>query len=102
MLRGVDRIINGNAEQARFAVEPKAVLGIQAARVTPRYAPVSRVRQLMKEKELEEVEAGASADAGSSIRRMFTPEKGEGAKMLDGSADEIAAKIAEILKEKRG
>jgi electron transfer flavoprotein beta subunit len=88
---------------ARFVVEPKVVLGVQAARQTPRYAPVSRVRQIMKEAQLEEVEAQpVDVVVGSSVRRMFTPEKGEGAKMLEGSADEVAAKIAEILQQKRG
>jgi electron transfer flavoprotein beta subunit len=88
---------------ARFEVEPRVVLGVQAARQTPRYAPVSRVRQMMKDAQIEEVEALAvDVVVGSSVRRMFTPEKGEGAKMLEGSADEVAAKIAEILEEKRG
>ena len=88
---------------ARFEVTSKAVLGVQAARQTPRYAPVSRVRQIMKEAQLEEVEAEAvDVVVGSSVRRMFTPEKGKGAEMLSGSAEEIAAKIAGLLKEKRG
>jgi len=88
---------------ARFEVAPKVVLGIQAARQTPRYAPVSRVRQIMKEKELEEVEASdADVGIGSTVRRMYTPEKGEGAEMIEGSAEEVAEKIASILQDKRG
>jgi len=87
---------------AKYAVTPKVVLGVQAARQTPRYAPVSRVRQIMKEAELAELEADAAdTPAGSIVRRMFTPEKGEGAQMLEGSAEEVAAKIAEVLQEKR-
>ena len=87
---------------ARYEVVPKVVLGIQAARQTPRYAPVSRVRQIMKEAELEEVEVSdAEVDAGSTVRRMYTPEKGEGAEMLDGSAEDVAARIAGLLNEKR-
>ena len=88
---------------ARFEVSPKVVLGVQAARQTPRYAPVSRVRQIMRETKLEEIEVDTGdVSAGSTVRRMFTPEKGEGAKMLDGSAEEAAEKIAAILNEKRG
>lgn len=90
---------------ARFQVAPKVVLGVQSARQTPRYAPVSRVRQIMKEAQLDEVEVDAgdlaSAGAGSTVRRMFLPEKGEGARMLEGSADEVASRIVEILKDKR-
>jgi electron transfer flavoprotein beta subunit len=89
--------------EAGFEVAPRVVLGVQAARQTPRYAPVSRVRQIMKEAELEEVEAEAvDVTGGVRVRRMYTPEKGEGAEMLAGSADEIAGKIAGILKDKRG
>jgi electron transfer flavoprotein beta subunit len=87
---------------AAFEVTPKVLLGVQAARQTPRYAPVSRVRQIMKEAELEEIEVEAEPVASSIVRRMYTPEKGEGAEMLDGSADEIAAKIAALLKGKKG
>ena len=43
---------------AAYEASGKLVLGVQAAREAPRYAPVSRVRQIMKETELEEVEAG--------------------------------------------
>ncbi len=87
---------------ARFEVTPKVVLGVQSARQAPRYAPVSRVRQIMREAELEEIEADAAGlFPGSTVRRMFTPQKGEGAKMLEGSTEEIAGQIADILNEKR-
>ena len=87
---------------AEYEAEPKLLLGIQAARETPRYAPVSRVRQLMKKAKLEEVEAGdVGGEGGVSIRRMYRPEKGEGAEMLKGTAEEVAGKIAELLKKKR-
>ncbi len=87
---------------AQFETEPKVVLGIQAARVIPRYAPVSRVRQLMKEAELDEVEASdIDLGSGTSVRRMYTPTRGEGAEMLEGDAEEIASRIADIINEKR-
>ena len=84
-----------------FEVTLPAVLGIQAARETPRYAPVSRVRQAMRSTSLEEVAAGdVSVTVGSSVRRMFKPETGAGAEMLEGSAEEIADKIVNLLREK--
>ncbi len=86
---------------AEFEVDLPAVLGVQAARQTPRYAPVSRVRQVMRQAEIEEVEASnTEAEVGSSIRRMFKPEKGAGAQMLEGSPEEIAEQIIKILQEK--
>lgn len=104
------RISNGKAEvhkeysggiMAEFEVQMPAVLGIQAARETPRYAPVSRVRQAMKQSSIEEVQAGvASAGSGSSVRRMFKPVGGAGAEMLEGSTEEIAAKIADVIRER--
>lgn len=88
---------------ARFEVDGKAVFGVQAARETPRYAPVSRVRQIMKERSLDEIEV--EADAGSaapSVRRMYAPEGGERAEMIEGSTEEVAERIAAILRERRG
>ena len=92
----------GGGVLAQFEAEPKVLLGIQAARETPRYAPVSRVRQIMREAELEEIEAGElDLEVGSTVRRMFTPERGEGAEMLEGAAEEVAERIAEIVNQKR-
>ncbi|MDZ7267489.1 MAG: electron transfer flavoprotein subunit beta/FixA family protein [candidate division KSB1 bacterium] len=86
---------------AEFEVDLPAVLGIQAARETPRYVAVSRVRQVQKEATLEEVEAGDTAvAAGSSVRRMMKPEKGSRAEMIEGSPEEIADKIVALMKEK--
>jgi electron transfer flavoprotein beta subunit len=86
---------------AEFEVDLPAVLGIQAARETPRYVAVSRVRQVTKEAKLEEVEAGdITFDVGSSIRRMMKPEKGSRAEMIEGCPEEIAEKILELLKAK--
>ncbi|GIT73287.1 MAG: hypothetical protein Ct9H300mP28_31010 [Pseudomonadota bacterium] len=39
---------------AAFDVQMPAVLGIQAARQTPRYAPVSKVRQIQESASIEE------------------------------------------------
>ena len=34
------------------------------------------------------------------VRRMFVPDRGEGAEMIDGSPAEIAGRIAAIVKER--
>jgi electron transfer flavoprotein beta subunit len=86
---------------AEFEVDLPAVLGIQAARETPRYVAVSRVRQATKEGTLEEIEAGDIAvDTGSIVRRIMKPEKGMRAEMIEGSPQEIADKIIVLMKEK--
>ncbi len=87
---------------ARFEAEPPLVLGVQSARATPRYAPVSRVRQMMKEAELEQIEVDVDGEVRSSVRKMFPPESGERAEMLDGEAEEVAGRILELINEKRG
>ena len=86
---------------AELEVDLPAVLGIQAARETPRYAPVSRVRQMMKKTKIEEIEApSVEAVVGSTVSRLFKPEKGGHAEMISGSPEEVAEKIASILKER--
>jgi electron transfer flavoprotein beta subunit len=86
---------------AELEVDLPAVLGIQAARETPRYVAVSRVRQVQKEATLEEAEAGdITVEVGSRVRRILKPEKGTRAVMIDGSAEDIAARIIELMKAK--
>ncbi len=85
---------------ATFEVDLPAVLGVQASRAIPRYAPVSRVRQAMKTAHIEEIEATTPAGAGISVRRMFKPESTERAEMLEGDTDEIVDRIIEILRER--
>ncbi len=81
---------------AAFDVQTPAVLGIQAARQTPRYAPVSKVRQIQQSASIEEKSLNDSTDfAQSEVTSMAPPVKTGGAKML-GSVDELV----ELLKEK--
>ena len=81
---------------ASFDVQVPAVLGIQAARQTPRYAPVSKVRQIQESASIEEKSLnGASETVKSEVTSMAPPTKTGGAKML-GSVDELV----ELLKEK--
>lgn len=91
----------GGGMIAEFEVTLPAVFGIQAAKETPRYVPVARVRRAMRSTELEEIPAGdVGVWSGSSVSRMFKPKSGGGAEMLSGSAEDIAGKLAEIIKSK--
>lgn len=85
---------------AELDVHTPAVLGVQAARAVPRYAPVSKVRQAMQTSTIEEVDADAAAGTGVTVRRLFAPEAGGHAEMLSGGADAVAERLVEILKER--
>lgn len=91
----------GGGIVAEFEASTPIALGIQAARETPRYVPVAKVRRASKDSTIEEVAAGdLGVDAGSSVSKMYKPVSGGGAEMLDGSADDQAGKIMEVLTQK--
>jgi electron transfer flavoprotein beta subunit len=77
-----------------------AVLGVQAAAQPPRYASITVVRQAMKEREIEEASAAAAATAGLTVRRLAAPEATGHAEMLGGSADDVAGRIVELIRER--
>jgi len=85
---------------AEFDVSFPAVLGVQAARAVPRYAPVSKVRQAMQSATLEEVEAAEGKGSGTRVRRLYAPPATGHAEMLTGKADEVAERLAEIFRER--
>ncbi len=85
---------------AEIEVDLPAVLGIQAAKQPPRYAPVSRVRQVMRTARIEEVEPSAAADAGVEVRRLFKPEGGRQAEIIEGSPEEVADRLVALFREK--
>tara|TARA_Y100000034_G_scaffold27858_1_gene33456 strand:+ start:985 stop:1731 length:747 start_codon:yes stop_codon:yes gene_type:complete len=75
---------------AEFEVDLPAVLGIQAAKQAPRYAPVSKIKQVQETAVIEEITIGdLGTGAGSSVASMAPPEKGVGAEMLDDVEDLI-------------
>ena len=75
-----------------------AVLGIQAAEQPPRYVAISKIRQAMKTASIDEMAVGDLDESGApAVDRMYQPETGDRAEMLDGDEDEIAEQIIEIL-----
>ena len=75
---------------AEFEVDLPAVLGIQAAGQTPRYAPVSKVRQVQETATIETVPAADGNGSGLTVVEMRPPETGEGAQMLEGAEEVLA------------
>ncbi len=91
----------GGGMVAEFEAATPVALGIQAARETPRYVPVAKVRRASRDANIEEIAAGdLGVDAGSTVAKMYKPETGAGAEMIDGSAEDQASKIVEILTQK--
>ena len=89
------------AALAKMDVKLPALLGILSADEPPRYVPVSRIRAAMKTAKIEEQEVEVAAAASPvAIERLYHPAAGERAEILGGSAEEVAAKIVNILKEK--
>ncbi|MBN2294777.1 MAG: hypothetical protein JXM70_20275 [Pirellulales bacterium] len=89
------------AVKARMEVRLPAVLGVLAANEPPRYVPVSRIRAATKSTEFEERETAAEMlDQEITITRIYAPEVGERAEMLEGSESEVAERITEILLER--
>jgi electron transfer flavoprotein beta subunit len=85
---------------AEMEVALPAVLGIQAADEPPRYVPISKIRQAMKAATIEEqMAAELDPSGGPTVGRMFEPEVGERATMIEGDEEEIAVRLIEIFKE---
>lgn len=85
---------------AEMEVALPAVLGIQAAESPPRYVAISKVRQAMKSVTIDE-QAPQELDlsGGPTITRMYQPESGERATMIEGDIDQIAGKLIDLLRE---
>jgi electron transfer flavoprotein beta subunit len=82
-------------------VDTPAVLTIQTGINQPRYATLRAIK-LAEQQEIATIagDGAGGAEPAYRVRRMFSPPKGAGAKMLDGAPDEIASQIAGIIKER--
>jgi electron transfer flavoprotein beta subunit len=85
--------------RGEFEVGLPAVLGIQAAEKPPRYVPVAKVRAAMKSAKVDTLDL-PSAEGGApaiEVLAMAKPEAAGHAEMLEGSPEEVAGKVCEIL-----
>lgn len=79
-------------------VSTPAVLGIQSADQPPRYVAISKVRRAMKSASIDEESApGTDPSGGPSISKMFQPQVGERAEMLEGDVDQIADSLVKLF-----
>ncbi len=89
--------------RAEFEVPLPAVVGIQAAEKPPRYVPVAKVRAAMKSQQIESAPVPTLADGGVEliqIHKMAKPVVAGHAEMLEGSPEDIAQKVCDILTQR--
>ena len=105
----VGREIEGGNQEMN-EIDLPCVLSIQTGINEPRYVGIRGIRKVAS---LEIPVHGASdvgispdsvGEAGARVKRLdyFMPELGEGAEILEGSMEEIAEKLVELLKAKGG
>jgi electron transfer flavoprotein beta subunit len=76
------------------------VICVQASNKPPRYAPISKVRQIAQTATIEKVSPSGEASADLTFKKMAPPVITGHAEMIEGSSKEVAAKIVELLKSK--
>jgi electron transfer flavoprotein beta subunit len=105
----VGREIEGGNQEMN-AIQLPCVLSIQTGINEPRYVGIRGIRKVASV-EIPRygasdlgVAAAAVGAAGARVKRVdyFVPELGAGAEMLEGSTEEIVAKLIELLKAKGG
>ena len=105
----VGREIEGGNQELN-EIDLPCVLSIQTGINEPRYVGIRGIRKVAS---VEIPVLGASdlglapdsfGDAGAKVKRLdyFVPELGEGAEILEGSAEEISDKLIDYLKAKGG
>jgi electron transfer flavoprotein beta subunit len=78
-----------------------SVVGVQSASSPPRYVSMGRLRQAMTEASPETVAVTVEEPArASTLVSLSRPEPQTGATMLEGDAEEAAAKIIAVLRER--
>ncbi|MFC1871350.1 electron transfer flavoprotein subunit beta/FixA family protein [Chloroflexota bacterium] len=78
-----------------------AVLTIQTGINEPRYVSIMGVRKASK-KEIEMREISPEVGVMTRLERLFLPPVTRQAEILEGSPDEVAERLAQILKDKAG
>ncbi len=86
---------------AVLALTLPAVVGVQSASSPPRYVSMARLRQAMSEASAETISAKVEPlPAAQRVTGLARPERTGGATMLEGDAEEVAEKLAALLRER--
>lgn len=105
----VGREIEGGAQEIND-IEMPCVLSIQTGINEPRYVGIRGIRKVASVEipvlgaGALGVDAGAVGSAGAKVKRVdyFVPQAGAGAEMIAGSTEEVAGKLADLLKARGG
>ena len=101
-------IEGGNQEKSTIALP--CVLSIQTGINEPRYVGIRGIRKVASvdipvwgATDLG-IDVSGVGESGAAVKRVdyFVPELGDGAEILEGSSEEIAAKLIDLLKAKGG
>jgi electron transfer flavoprotein beta subunit len=86
---------------AVLGLQLPAVVGVQSASSPPRYVSMSRLRQAMTAASAETLEVSVEAPTGASkLISLARPKPQIGATMLEGDAEQVAAQIVAVLRER--
>jgi electron transfer flavoprotein beta subunit len=100
---GIARVVQEYAG-GRLAVldlQLPAVVGVQSASSPPRYVSMGRLRQAMTQASAERLEVSvAPPSGGSRLVSLARPAPEIGATMLEGDAEQVAAQLVTILRER--
>lgn len=85
---------------AQFAVKAPVVLGIQTASKPPRYVSGSKLRQASSAAINSVAATLPEGFEPQAIARLAAPETGSRAEMIDGTAEQVAEKLVDMLAER--
>lgn len=105
----IGREIEGGNQEIN-EIETPCVLSVQTGINEPRYVGLRGIRKVASveipvlDAAALGVEAGDVGSTAAKVRRVdyFVPELGAGAEMIEGSTEEVAAKLVDLLKAKGG
>jgi electron transfer flavoprotein beta subunit len=100
---GTTRVVQEytGGREAVLALTLPAVVGVQSASSPPRYVSMARLRQAMSEASAETISAAVEPPAAAPrITALARPERTGSATMLEGDPEEVAEKLAALLRER--
>jgi electron transfer flavoprotein beta subunit len=103
LVDGTARVVQEYAggRLAVLGLQLPTVVGLQSASSPPRYVSMSRLRQAMTEASAETLDVSVEAPTGASrLISLARPEPQIGATMLEGDAEQVAAQIVAVLRER--